>query len=321
MAATQLYRMDDRPDAPSKAAIRCNRAEATEWNTPARGFGVFRTVNDFGADPRRKEFLKRINAWAIDIDDGSKAEQHAKLQASPLVPSLIVETKRGYQAYWCARDGQAEHWNAIVLERLVAHFGADRNARDLCRILRAPGFLHLKDPNDPFEVKIVWQHDVSYHERQMAVAWPWRCATAERVAEVRAAVQAAKSNGSAPGDTPSGGEFWAAVANLDCREALERFSGSGYVNGERFTFRRVSSGNLNIFCDGRGTSCWVDAEGKIGSLDKGGPLISSWLLWYGNDIKTVAKALKEAYPHLADADARDRATWIEAKRAERRRAA
>lgn len=322
MATTQLYRMDDRPDAPSKAAIRCNRAEATEWNTPERGFGVFRTVNDFGADPRRKEFLKRINAWAIDMDVGTKAEMHAKLHASPLVPSMIVETKRGFQAYWCARDGQAEHWNAIVLERLVAHYGADRNARDLCRILRVPGFWHLKDPNDPFLVRTVWQHDVSYQERQMAAAFPWRCATADRVAEVRAEAQkAARANPSASGGIPVGKEFWQEVANLDCREALERFSGSGYVNGERFTFRRVSSGNLNIFCDGRGTSCWVDAEGKIGSLDKGGPFISHWLHWYGNGWPTVARALKEAYPHLADADARDRAAFIEAKRAERRRAA
>jgi hypothetical protein len=307
--------MDDRPDAPSKAAIRCSRSEAAKWNTPELGFGVFQTVNDFGDSPRRKEHLVRIRAWAVDMDVGSKAEQHAKLHASPLVPSMIVETKRGYQAYWCARDGQADHWNAIVLERLVAHFGADRNARDLCRILRVPGFLHLKDPADPFMVRTVWQHDVSYHERQMAAAWPWRCATAERVAEVRAEVQAAKSHGGASASA-DGEEFWQAVAALDCRDALERLSGSGYVNGERFTFRRVSSGNANIFCDGRGTSCWIDASGKIGSLDKGGPFVSHWLRWYGNDWATTIRALKETFPELREADERDRSAFIAKRRAE-----
>lgn len=317
---SQLYRMDDRPDAPSKAAIRCNRVEAEEWNTPERGFGVFRTVNDFGDDPRRKEYLKRINAWAIDIDDGTKDEQRAALEKSPLVPTMIVETKRGFQAYWCARDGKAEHWNAIVLERLVPHFGADRNARDLCRILRCPGFLHLKDPGNPFLVRTVWQHEVSYTERQMALAWPWRCATADRVGEVRAEIQAAKSHGGASGVT-SGSAFWEAVAALDCREGLERLSGTGYVNGERFTFRRVSNGNLNIFCDGRGTSCWIDAEGKIGSLDKGGPFLSHWLRWYGNDWPTTIRALKEAFPRLEEADEADRAAWRKAKAAERGRAA
>ena len=311
-----VYRMDDRPDAPSKAAIRCSLDEARAWNTPERGFGVFQTVNDFGDGPRRKDHLVRIQAWAVDMDEGTKAEMHAKLHASPLVPSLIVETKRGFQAYWCSRDGRAEHWNAIVLERLVPHFGADRNARDLCRILRVPGFLHLKDPADPFLVRKAWQHAVSYTERQMALAWPWRCATVERVAEVRAEIAAVLQHSGASEDV-----FWQAVANLDCRDALERLSGSGYVNGERFTFRRVSNGNLNIFCDGRGTSCWVDASGKIGSLDKGGPFVSHWLRWYGNDWPTTICALKEIYPHLAEIDAQQRQAWIEAKRAERRRAA
>lgn len=320
---TRLYRMDDRPDAPSKAAIACTGEEARAWNTPERGYGVFRTVNDFGDQPRRKEHIKRINAWAIDMDEGTKAQMHAKLTASPLIPSLIVETKRGFQAYWCARDGVAEHWNAIVLERLVAHYGADRNARDLCRILRAPGFLHLKDPADPFRCRVVWQHVVSYHERQMAEHWPWVCATSHHVAQERteAVARAATSATSESPGTAQSDEFWQAVGNLDCRDALERLSGTGYVNGERFTFRRMSNGNANIFCDGRGTSCWVDASGKIGSLDKGGPFITHWLRWYGNDWPTTLRAVKEIYPHLAEIDDRQRAAWIAAKRAERVRAA
>lgn len=168
----QLYRLHDAPES-SKAAIPVrDEAEARTWNTPERGFGIYRTVNSFDG-PRRKEFLARIVAWPIDIDEGEKQSQAKKLMAAPLVPSEIVETRRGYQAYWHARDGaQAEHWNAIVLERLVPYFGADKNARDLCRILRVPGFLHLKDPANPFPVRSVWRHRVSYTERQMAEAFP-----------------------------------------------------------------------------------------------------------------------------------------------------
>jgi hypothetical protein len=310
----KLYAMDDRPDAPSKAAVEVTEEQAFALNNPRDCRGVFWTVNEFNG-PRRKECLRRIRAWAVDIDDGTKAAQHANLHSSPLVPSLIVETKRGYQAYWNAADGQAEHWNAIVLERLVPRFGADRNARDLCRILRAPGFLHLKDPADPFRVRVVWEHRVTYTERQIGEAFPWVCSTQHHVDEARAEVRAA-----IPGAAPSGDEFWQAVASLDCREALERFSGSPLCRGEHFTFRRVSSGNLNIFCDGKGTSCWVDASGKIGSSDKGGPFISSWLRWYGNDWPTVIAALKAAYPHLAEIDERGRAAWREHRRAERRAA-
>lgn len=299
-----LYRMDDRPDAPSKAAIACrDEAEARYWNSPERGFGVFRTVNSFDG-PRRKEHLIRIKAWAIDMDDGTKAEMRAKLLASPLVPTAIVETKRGYQAYWNARRDcapKAEHWNAIVLERLVPHYGADKNARDLARILRQPGFLHLKDPADPFLVRTVHEWFVEYTERQMAEAFRWAPNIAAIVSEQRAESHRSMRPTSTyvPGDnTP----YWDAIAALDCRDALERLSGSGIVGGEQFTFRMVSNGNANIFCDGKGTSCWIDKSGKIGSLDKGGPLITNWLRWYRADWKEIHVELQRAYPHLAEID-------------------
>lgn len=311
----KFYVMDDRPDAKSKAAILVDASEARRLNNPTDCRGVFATVNDFGTGPRRKEHLIRVEAWAVDIDDGTKAEQFARLHSSPLVPSMIVETKRGYQAYWCATDAQADHWNAIVLERLVPHYGADRNARDLCRILRVPGFLHLKDPTDPFMVRLAWQHPVRYTERQIAEAFRWVPNVTHHVDEQRTEARAHVTAGDANGD-----EFWQAVAALDCREALERLSGSRYVGGEQFTFRRCSSGNLNILVDGKGCSCWVDTSGKIGSSDKGGPFITNWLRWYGNDWRTVIAAIKDAYPHIAEIDAKCKAAWVEAQRAARRAA-
>src|ERR1044072_4897925 len=116
---TTWYRMSDRADA-SKAAIVCTQSEAARWNTPELGFGIFAAVTSFDG-PRRKENLKSINAWAIDMDEGTKEQMHAKLEKSPLIPSIVVETKRGFQAYWAAKDGVAEHWNGIVLERSEEH--------------------------------------------------------------------------------------------------------------------------------------------------------------------------------------------------------
>jgi hypothetical protein len=115
-----------------------------------------------------------------------------------------------------------------------------------------------------------------------------------------------------------GEDFWAAIAAIDCRDALERLSGSGYVGGERFTFRRNANGNLNILVDGKGTSCWIDAAGKIGSSDKGGPLITNWLRWYRLDWKRTLEAVMSVYPHIREIDernkARERAVWVEQQR-------
>lgn len=288
-------------DAEPRAAIRCDSLEeAKTWNTPELGFGIFRTVNSF-AGARRKENLTRINAWCVDMDAGTKQEMASKLMASPLVPSIIVETKRGYQAYWMAQDGaKPEHWNAIVLERIVPHYGADKNARDLCRILRAPGFLHLKNPAEPFRCKTVWRHHVAYSERQMAEAWRW-------VPDPKAVEQAKQEAIRATRSVEvieSSDDFWNAISNLDCRDALARLSGSGYVNGEQYSFRSCASGNWNIVVDGKGTSCFVDANGKIGSLSGGGPMIVHWLKWLGRDWKTAIEAVKSVYPHIAEIDER-----------------
>lgn len=307
---TTLYRMSDLPDA-DRAAIPVGRvSEAREWNTPAKGFGIFMTVNDFGGQPRRKENLKRIVAWPVDIDTGTKAEQHARLQSSPLIPSWIIETKRGYQAWWLAKDAKPEHWNAIVLERLVPYFGADKNARDLCRILRVPGFLHLKNPADPFRIREVHQLEVYYSERQMADAFRWvpdrkvvENVEAERqrkAASDERARQRAEALAAGVGITET---LWDAIYALDCEEGLRRLSGHAAVNGEQFDFRRTARGTLNIVVDKKLTSCWVDAEKRIGSLSKGGPTLAAWLRWYGRDWKSVIATLKEIFPQLVEIDA------------------
>lgn len=304
------YRMSDRSDpGTSKAAIPVARDEARSWNTPDKGFGIFATVNSFNG-ARRKENIVKVNAWAIDIDDGSKTEQHDRLLKSPLVPSLIVETKRGFQAYWVAKDGKPEHWNAIVLERLVPWFGSDKNARDLCRILRVPGFLHLKDPAEPFRVTERWRQAVAYSERQMASEFPWvpdrkaheaSLQEAKRAAETSArehARRAAIAAGMAPTET-----LWEAIWNLDCEDGLNRLSGHWAVGGERYEFRRTARGNLNLFVNGAASSCFLDEQKRIGSMDGGGPTLVQWIRWFKHPWKTVLEVMFEIYPHLRDIDA------------------
>lgn len=302
---TVLYRMHDAPDA-NKAAVEVSRDDAKRWNE--QGYGIFITVNTFNG-ARRKENLSRINAWAIDIDDGTKEAQHKRLLSSPLVPSLIVETKRGYQAYWIARGANAENWNAIVLERLVPFFGADANARDLCRILRMPGYFHMKDPADPFLIRVAWKHEVSYTERQIGQAFRWvPNPKAQKAAhdDARQAAEAeireqARHNAIAAGLPPSE-SLWDAIYALDCEEGLRRLSGHSAVNGEQYTFRRTGRGNLNIFVDGKGSPCFIDGNKRIGSPSGGGPTLVQWLRWFGHSYRDAIAVLKDVYPQLAEID-------------------
>ena len=280
------FRLHD--SEPGSGMVELAPRDAERWN--GKGWGIFATVQKFNG-PRRKENLERIRAWAIDLDEGTKAEQRERIQRSPLEPSSIVETKNGYHVYWYAIDGKAEHYRGL-LDRLVAFFGADKNARDLARVLRVPGFLHLKDPADPFLVKHVHGPNTSraYTERQMVAYFP---ATEDESRERHRA-----SRPEFP--TADGDGFWEQVYNLDCADGLERLSGMACVNGEKYEFRRCASGNLNIIVDGRGTSCWIDQNGRIGSKQNGGPTLYQWLRWYRNTPGECARILKDIYPHLAE---------------------
>lgn len=286
MTGGLYFRMHDQSPNEHGGAQPVDLADASRWQ--ARGFGIFGTVNRFRDGQRRIANLERIEAWAIDMDTGTKEEQYAKLRGFALVPSFVVETKRGYQAYWRARDGKPEHWNGIMVERLVPYFGADKNARDLARILRVPNFLHLKNPAEPFLVCEVWRWDVSYTERQLLDVLP----------EPPAKVLKDKHSAIARELRADGDEFWERVYNLDCVEGLRRLSGSSAVRGEQFTFHRTRSGTENIVVDGKGTSCWVDTNGRIGSLSDGGPTLFFWLKWYGHSNREAVRILKDTFPEL-----------------------
>ena len=251
----------------------------------AQGFGIFWTVNDFKGR-RTKDRLNRINAWAVDIDVGTKAEMKAKIESAPLVPTLVVETRRGYHVYWAAKDARPEHWKAIVWDRLVPYFDADKNAKDICRMLRMPGFLHLKDPTNPFMIKTVWEYRVAYTEIQIASAFSSVVTEDARRREVRAIVR----------HGTHGSSFWDKVWNLNCEEALERLSGHPAVKGEVYSFRPNPSGTRNIFVNDKSTSCWIDRDNRIGSLSGGGPHIGRWLHWYGLSWSEVARVVKEVFP-------------------------
>src|SRR5262249_9476921 len=69
-------------------------------------------------------------------------------------PSLVVKTGRG-EHYYFFTDGvpvdEFTHWQ----QRLIARFGSDPAVTDLPRLMRLPGTLHLKDPDQPRLVELV----------------------------------------------------------------------------------------------------------------------------------------------------------------------
>lgn len=236
------------------------------------GYGIFWCTNDFeGA--RRRENLTRINAWYIDCDSGTKNEMVKRLASAPLRPSMIVETARGYHAYWFALDATLGNWANIVRNRLMPAFHADTRAGDVCRLLRVPEYYHYKER--PFLVRRRSLAGTLYSEDRMLAAFE-------------------------PVETEA---FWPKAdstrkARLDAREWLPKLSGHPIVNGDEYKLELQPSGKYNIWSkrpgspEWKSTGCFVDTDGWIGGM-AGSRTLYNWCEWYGHAREEIIKAIRE----------------------------
>ena len=290
-----FYRLHD---VDGGGMIATNPAEAKQWNE--RCFGIFAAVQAFAGTTRRIDHCTRIRAWAIDIDEGTKSEQQARIARSPLSPSSIVETKNGYHVYWYAADGSKELYRPLV-SRLVEYFGGDKNARDLARVLRVPGFYHMKNPESPFLVRHVYGPNRArkYYERQMFRTFP---PTAEETVVNKNKAVHEETKRQYNGAVSGSGNLFDRIYRMDQMEVLRCLSGSSCVDNQVFTFYRVANGNHNIWVDGESTSCFIDEHGKIGSNKQGGPTIIQWLTYpdYGHSLGEAVRIVKDYFPHLEE---------------------
>ncbi len=278
-----LYALHDSDKSQATGgAFRISSRDAKTWNE--KGYGIFQTVQVFKG--RRKiDNLIYINAWAVDMDEGTKPEMMKRIEAG-LKPTMIVESKNGYHCYWKAKDATKSNYRNLLELRLVPFYKGDKKAKDLARLLRAPGYFHLKNPADPFLVRKIHEARVEYSEKEMFLFYRDNITAAKQK----------KLHAKTKKENPQGDGFWDRVWNLNCEYALSKLSGSPHVGSEEFSFRENASGTKNIFVNGESTSCWIDSDGRIGSADGGGPTIAQYLNWYHKDYAKVADIIREVFP-------------------------
>ncbi|OME76913.1 hypothetical protein BK120_27620 [Paenibacillus sp. FSL A5-0031] len=72
---------------------------------------------------------------------------------SQIKDSMIIETKNGYHIYWVLQSGSVNKFVPIQ-KALAKKFSSDPMITNLSRVMRIPGFYHMKNPKNPFMVKI-----------------------------------------------------------------------------------------------------------------------------------------------------------------------
>jgi hypothetical protein len=131
----------------------------------ARGAGAFVAINATDLKGRGTRHITRVRAIWQDDDCGWQGE-------FPLTPSLVVSTSPGrFQRLWLCDDLTNEQHRAVQ-ERLAVSYGHDRQASDLSRVLRLPGFRHMKRPDAPHFVRLIARNHRRYNAAQILAAFP-----------------------------------------------------------------------------------------------------------------------------------------------------
>jgi len=284
---TQWFRLNDDKTSGS-AMIEHNPRHTSYWNDEVRKHGIFWLVNKSKGGAKREDIVQ-VLSWAVDIDFGTKEEQLALIHKF-LPPSFLVQTKNGYHVYYDALNGTIENFDLIMREHLVPNLLGDFKAANLNRVLRVPATYHWKDSNDPYFVSATSDGNYLYTEADIMAHFP----KIERTSDKKILKAQLKRDMNFSGDS----NLWQRVWELNCGDALNRLSGSHYVNNEHFDFRNNANGKQNIYVNGKGTSCFLDIEGHIGSSDGGGPTIFGWLKWYGHSNSQTVKILRDKFPEL-----------------------
>lgn len=160
----RILKIDD-----SSAPLKSLQLELARLN--AKGAGIFVTVNETGGNGRKAKNIIRVRAVWFEFDkkDGKPLPEYW-----PLDPSMIVESSPGnFHFYWLLSDGETmtPDQHGGVMRRMV-EMGSDPVAADLSRVLRVPGFFHMKDSTNPHRVELREVSSNLYTVDEILAAFP-----------------------------------------------------------------------------------------------------------------------------------------------------
>ena len=131
------------------------------------GYDIFVTINETDGKDIKGANVTRVRALFADFD-GSPL---SNLDRIPLKPSFTVNTSPGkHHAYWLIDDCPLDEFKPMQ-QKLAQILDSDPAVCDLGRIMRVPGFYHLK--GDPFMVTIDCPEQVkrySFREMKKAIS-------------------------------------------------------------------------------------------------------------------------------------------------------
>jgi hypothetical protein len=125
-------------------------------NTTERRIAVFVTINETDFGGRKTENIVRPRALFVDADGKDQIRRCREvIRATGAEPTMVVRTSSDRaHFYWCCDDLPRDQFSVLQVA-LIDKLGTDRAVKDLSRVMRLPGTLHLKNSNAPTKVTLL----------------------------------------------------------------------------------------------------------------------------------------------------------------------
>jgi phage/plasmid-associated DNA primase len=134
-----------------------------------QGAGVFLVINagSHGEPVHRDADVAEIRSLFVDDDSG----QLDPTTISP-PPSIVVKTRQGCHVYWLLEPGEPITAFRPAQARLIHYNGTDKRIINESRVMRLPGFFHVKDADAPLMIRARLEPDRRYTMAEVIKFYP-----------------------------------------------------------------------------------------------------------------------------------------------------
>lgn len=148
-------------DDPNNKVWRCVSQSALNWVQASTedGAGTYVTINRLSKDERGNQVARSLNANVVEIrflfldyDRKDNPNDPIERVLKELKPAAIVRSSLGNWHAYIRVSGVPLELFGVLQEALAEKYGTDTTITNLARIMRLPGTINQKNPDDPYPV-------------------------------------------------------------------------------------------------------------------------------------------------------------------------